>query len=123
MLARMLLHVIGAPCRIDLAMNRPRRNWVPDDVKDGSRIILDAVHQSHTVDRPQIVRLAARCRIERRAIQNDSSPAVDDPGLENVGVEFKQVWVVIVEAFSLHETRSSSPSMAGREHDEHKAAA
>ncbi len=80
MLAGMLLHVVEAPRPVDAAVHF-RICWTAvDDVNDFVAFISD-IEDIGVADLPQIVWLAPRSGVERRAIKNQFPDASRDSGV------------------------------------------
>ena len=114
MLSRMLLHVIRTAGRIDSPVNRRAGNSSLNNVDDvPAGLIFQAVDERHAINRPQIVRLAARRGIERRLVENDAEPVTDGFGFDDVRVELEQIRIVIVESLGFHSVQFTVAGGAG----------
>src|SRR6188508_924999 len=95
----MLLHVIETPRGIDLTFDsRAHGDAFVDDVQHGA--VLDSIQNLEDIAIAQaaaIERLAARCRVERRPVQNNECTASERAGFDNGSREPEKGAVVIVE--------------------------
>jgi hypothetical protein len=94
--------VIKAARRVDLTVNyRSYGDGIADEVEDGT-IILTVQHFDDlaTSEVAAIERLPAGCRIERSAIENGESAAIESSGFDHGSGEPKERAVVVVKALS-----------------------
>ena len=99
MLAGVLLHVIEAALRVDLTVNdRSHGDGIVDEVQDGA-VILTIQHFDDlaTSEAAAIEGLPAGCRIERSAIENDESAAIESAGFDYGSCEPEERAVVVVK--------------------------
>src|SRR5262245_30799615 len=120
MLAGMLLHMIDAATRVNVAMSRSLINRVFHKVNDGTRrLVFKTIDQWNVVNRPQVIRLPARRRVKGSLIKQHAKTAADTPRLYDVCIEVHQVRVAVIESFGFH---ASSLSLAEQERDARIAA-
>jgi hypothetical protein len=102
-LSGVLLHMIGAPGRVDSAMHRSKFYVAGQDVQYGARrLIFDAVEQSDLVNRAQIIGLSTRGWVESRLIEHDGWTLSNDARFEDRCVKFQEVRIVVVKPFCFH---------------------
>ena len=112
-LAGVLLHVIETPRGVDARLPRPRAGIALDPVIDPF-LLVGHLDDPRLAQRPDVMRLAARGRIEQRLREHDrATPLAHDQ--RRVGsFEFEGVRVVVVEPPAHEAAGRPPPSPVGR---------
>ncbi len=95
MLAAVLLHVIEAPHPIHAALNIFGEHWLGQGVNNALPLVLFNAHDRHAVDGSQIVRLAPRSRVERRAVQDQTTAVV--AAIQHARAELSEIGIAVIE--------------------------